>query len=72
MDCSGSVGIGDAILLARYLAEDDVTVTAVGKVYANCYIGSDDPDKLNADDLTVLVSYLAGSFRTLPVYPDED
>ena len=65
-DCSGDIRIGDAILLARYLAEDEVTLTAKGKLQANCF--DDGSDRLNADDLQMLIGYLAGSLRSLPVH----
>ena len=57
MDCSGNVAIADAILLARYLAEDKVTVTAQGKINAEC----DGNDTLDSGDLTALLEHLAGT-----------
>ena len=56
VDCSGAVAIADAILLARYLAEDAVTVTSQGKVNAEC----DGNDILDSGDQTALLEYLAG------------
>ncbi|MCR5306262.1 MAG: DUF4981 domain-containing protein [Oscillospiraceae bacterium] len=57
VDCSGNVAIADAILLARYLAEDKVTVTAQGKINAEC----DGNDTLDSGDLTALLEHLAGT-----------
>lgn len=58
VDCDGSVKIADAILLARYLAEDTgVTVTAIGKLNAE----ADGQDGLTADDLSLLLQHLAGT-----------
>lgn len=67
-DCSGDVQIADAILLARYLAEDAVTLTPVGRRNANCY--DTGRSELSADDLQVLLQYLAGCADFLPVEPD--
>ena len=58
VDCDGSVKIADAVLLARYLAEDsNVTVTAQGKVNAEL----NGTDSLTTEDLSCLLQYLAGS-----------
>ncbi len=57
VDCSGSVDIADAIVLARYNAEDkDVTVSAQGKANADTCADGD----INQDDLTYLLEFLAG------------
>ena len=71
VDCSGDVKISDAILLARYLAEDKVVITPMGKLNADCYYPAG--NELNADDLMTLLSYLAGSRKSLPDFalPDE-
>lgn len=61
VDCNGLVQIADAVLLARYIAEDDVTVTAQGK--ANAELSGD--TKLSSDDLSILLQYLAGGIKTL-------
>ena len=61
VDCSGAVQIADAVLLARYLAEDTVTVTAQGLVNAE----SDGKSGLTAGDLSVLLQYLAGVIPAL-------
>jgi hypothetical protein len=58
VDCSGDVKIADAVLLARYVAEDKVTVTAQGKINADCYDAGD--SKLTAEDTGVILKYLAG------------
>ena len=61
VDCSGDVRIADAVLLARYLAEDPVTVTAQGKVNADC-----DGDRIiTTGDLSALLQFLAGTLPTL-------
>ncbi|MBQ3940644.1 MAG: DUF4981 domain-containing protein [Oscillospiraceae bacterium] len=56
VDCDGRVAIADAILLARYLAEDSVTVTAQGKINAEC----DGNDLLDSGDQAALLEFLAG------------
>lgn len=58
VDCSGQVAIADAILLARYLAEDAVTVTMEGLMNAEL---DGDSSSLSASDLSVLLQYLAGN-----------
>ena len=57
VDCNGEIKIADAVLLARYVAEDAVTVTAQGKVNANCY--NDGSDAITSEDLASLLKYLA-------------
>ncbi len=61
VDENGTVQIADAILLARYIAEDAVTVTAQGK--ANAELSGD--TVLTADDCTKLLQFLAGSIPEL-------
>ncbi|MBQ5335548.1 MAG: hypothetical protein J6Z45_06340, partial [Oscillospiraceae bacterium] len=61
VDVNGRVQIADAVLLARYLAEDSVTVTAQGKTNAEC----DGDALLTSGDLAALLQYLAGSKSTL-------
>ena len=57
VDCSGDVNVADAVLLARFCAEDkEITVSAQGKANAN--VNGD--DAVNNDDLTVILEYLAG------------
>ena len=58
VDCNGKVQIADAVLLARYLAEDPVTVTAQGRVNAEL---DGDPAALTASDLAALLQGIAGS-----------
>ena len=57
VDCSGSVQIADAVLLARYIAEDAVTVTAQGLLNAEL---DGNPGALDAGDLSVLLQGIAG------------
>ncbi|MCR5305937.1 MAG: family 43 glycosylhydrolase [Oscillospiraceae bacterium] len=58
VDCDGSVRIADAVLLARYLAEDsEVTVTANGKINAEL----DKQEGLSSDELVLLLQHLAGT-----------
>ena len=58
VDANGKVAIADAILLARYIAEDtDITVTAQGR--ANADMNGD--DQINSDDSAELLSWLAGA-----------
>ncbi len=61
VDCSGDVKVADAVLLARYVAEDKVTVTAQGKINADCYDAGD--SKLTAEDTGVILKYLAGLIK---------
>nr|MCR5305294.1 glycoside hydrolase [Oscillospiraceae bacterium] len=69
VDCSGSVMIADAILLARYCAEDQVSVTAQGKRNANCYDSSN--DLLTTEDIAAILELLAGIIQQneLPKQP---
>ena len=57
VDCSGQVQIADAVLLARYVAEDAVTVTAQGLVNAEL----DGEAGLTAGDLSALLQGIAGN-----------
>ena len=61
MDCNGSVQVADAVLLARYVAEDNVNVTAQGKINANCY--NDGTDNLSAEDIGSILKLLAGVLK---------
>ncbi|MBP0988640.1 MAG: dockerin type I repeat-containing protein, partial [Oscillospiraceae bacterium] len=36
VNCSGGVDVSDAVLLARFVAEDAVNITAAGKQNADC------------------------------------
>ena len=66
VDCNGIVQIADAIMLARYCAEDpEVSNTTRGKRNSNCY----DPtnDNLTVEDIAALLSVLAGNVTTLPI-----
>ena len=63
VDCNGDVNIADAILLARFNAEDtDITVTTQGKVNAQCV----EDGVIDGNDLAALCEYLAGIEKTLP------
>ena len=64
VDCSGDVKIADAVLLARYVAEDAVTVTTQGKLNADCF--ADGQGVLDSNDLSSLLKFLANSNVTLP------
>ena len=57
----GSVQIADAVLLARYIGEDAVTVTAQGKRNANCYNSGN--DSLTSEDLISLLKLISGSLK---------
>ena len=62
VDCNGEVNIADAILLARFNAEDtDIFVTTQGKINAEV----DGKAGIDAMDLTVILEYLAGIRTTL-------
>ncbi len=70
-DCTGRADIADAVLLARYLAEDTaVTVTPQGKRNAACFADAD--GILDSDDLNVILQLLAGIRKAaeLPVCPE--
>ena len=60
VDCNGKVAIADAVLLARYMAEDSVTVTVQGLRNAELSSGGDSYQKLTAEDLIALLQILAG------------
>jgi maltose-binding protein MalE len=60
VDVNGTVQIADAVLLARYLAEDQVEVTVTG--LRNAELDGDDSG-LTAADLGTLLQILAGSIR---------
>lgn len=57
VDCNGKVAVADAVLLARYIAEDPVTITAQGlqnaEVDGNAAV-------LSAEDLVVILQVIAG------------
>ena len=57
VDCNGRVLIADAVLLARYIAEDPVAVTAVGLLNAEL---DGDASALTSGDLAVLLQRIAG------------
>lgn len=57
VDCDGHIMIADAILLARYNAEDSgITVTPAGKINAD----TDHDGLIGASDCALLLEYLAG------------
>ena len=58
VDRNGQVAIADAVLLARYLAEDAVTVTAQGLI--NAELDGDD-SALSSSDLSMLLQIIAGT-----------
>ena len=56
VDCSGDVDVSDAVLLARYVAEDSTAkVTADGKVSADCNKDS----FVDLTDVTIILQYIA-------------
>ena len=57
VDCNGAVQIADAVLLARYLAEDDVIITAQGLQNAEL---DGNAASLDAGDFTRLLQMIAG------------
>lgn len=66
VDCNEAVNVADAVLFARFLAEDkEITVTSQGKANAACF--TDANNLLNSDDLSALMEYLAGLKASLPV-----
>ena len=61
VDCKEGVNVADAVLLARYVAEDkEVNVTAQGLKNANVYVDSSSPEKIDANDNVTLLELLAG------------
>ncbi len=63
IDENGAVQIADAILLARWIAEDDdITITTQG--LANADMNGD--ELVNPDDAAELLSWLAGTTNTAP------
>ena len=56
VDCNGKVAVADAVLLARYLAEDAVRITSAGLRNAELT----DSSALNSADLAHLLQILAG------------
>ena len=57
LDENGDISIADAILLARYLAEDsEINLTAKGKLNADC----NHDGMLTAEDTMILLQFLAG------------
>ncbi len=64
VDCSGSVSIADAVLLAQYLAEiEGTTISAQGLENAE----TDGAAGLNSDDNTTILEYLAYIIPGFPV-----
>ncbi len=61
VDCNGQIAIADAVLLARYLAEDAVTVTAQGLLNAEL---DGNPESLDAGDFAKLLQIIAGETLT--------
>ncbi len=57
VDCNGALQIADAVLLARYLAEDAVTVTSQGLLNAEL---DGNPESLDAGDFATLLQIIAG------------
>ena len=57
VDCNGAVQIADAVLLARYLAEDPVEVSAQGLLNAEL---DGNPESLDAGDFAALLQIIAG------------
>ena len=62
VDCNGTVNVADAVMLARFCAEDkEITVSAQGKANAEL----DGKTGLTAEDTTLLLEYLAGISKEL-------
>ena len=62
VDCNGDINVADAVMLARFNAEDkEITVSAQGK--ANADVNAD--GNTDTDDLTAILEYLAGIRPTL-------
>lgn len=66
VDCNGDVNVADAVLFARFLAEDqEVTVSNQGKANADCF--ADANGNLSSEDLSALMEFLASLRAELPV-----
>ena len=63
VDCNGAVQIADAVLLARYLAEDDVRITAQGLRNAEL---DGNTAALDSGDLIALLQFIAGGGEPTP------
>lgn len=64
VDCSGDVNVADAVLLARFLAEDqEIEVSAQGKINAE----TNGVEGITADDSSLLLEYLAHLIDGFPV-----
>ena len=62
VDCNGDVNVADAVMLARFNAEDkEITVTSLGKLNADVTADGN----TDTDDLTAILEYLAGMRPTL-------
>ncbi len=62
-DCSGEVDVSDAVLLARYLAEDDsAVITSEGKLNADC----DGVLGLTNDDGIAILQFIAKIIQEFP------
>lgn len=58
----GKITISDVVLLSRYVNEEPVTLSAVGRANAEC----DNSDGLTSGDATVLLKYIARLINKLP------
>ena len=56
-DVNGTVQIADAVMMARYAAEDKVGITAQGRINADC----NKDNAITVDDISIVLQYLAGS-----------
>ncbi len=64
VDCTGSVDVSDAVLLARYIAEDgEAFISMQGKANAEC----DGEAGLNSGDVTMILKYIAKIVTQFPV-----
>lgn len=55
VNCSGIVDVSDAVLLARFVAEQDVHITAEGKINADC----DKTAGISSDDVIQILRIIA-------------
>lgn len=55
VNCSGIVDVSDAVLLARFVAEQEVQITAIGKQNADC----DQTAGINSDDVIQILRIIA-------------
>ena len=63
VNCDEKVDVSDAVLLARFIAEDaEANITAQGKINAEC----DGKEGLTGDDSIAILKYIAKLISEFP------